>query len=226
TRGRRLLADADVVVVDRLAPRALLDELDPAVEVIEAGKGRRAHHLTQLEINTVLVERAKAGQQVVRLKGGDPFVLGRGGEEVLACAEAGVPCEVVPGVTSAIAVPGAAGIPVTHRGVARQFTVVSAHGSQDGDEPDWSTLAALDGTLVILMGVQPLAEIVAALVRHGKPSTTPVGIVERGTLPDQRVFVGTLATIVRDTTTEELRSPAVIVVGDVVSALRGSGVGA
>ena len=215
-RGRRLLADADVVVVDRLAPRELLAELDAGVEVIEAGKGPQAHTLTQLEINDLLVERARAGQQVVRLKGGDPFVFGRGGEEALACVAAGVSYEVVPGVTSAVAVPGAAGIPVTHRGVARQFTVISAHTAQPGVGPDWAALAALEGTLVFLMGVGQLAEIADALVAHGRPADTPVALVERGTLPDQRTTTGTLATIVAIATRGDVRSPAVIVVGDVV----------
>jgi uroporphyrin-III C-methyltransferase / precorrin-2 dehydrogenase / sirohydrochlorin ferrochelatase len=226
-RGRRLLADADVVVVDRLAPRALLAELDSAVEVIEAGKGPNAHTMTQLEINDLLVERARAGQQVVRLKGGDPFVFGRGGEEAIACAEAGVPCEVVPGVTSAVAVPEAAGIPVTHRGVARQFTVVSAHTSQRGEQPDWASLAGLEGTLVFLMGVSQLGAIVDGLLAHGRSPDTPVALVERGTLPDQRLTPGTLATIVDTAAAQDVRSPAVIVVGEVVglASLLGPGDG-
>ncbi|MEQ7123017.1 uroporphyrinogen-III C-methyltransferase [Actinopolymorpha sp. B11F2] len=216
-RGRRLLADADVVVVDRLAPRALLAELDPGVEVVEAGKGPQAHTMTQMEINDLLVERARAGQQVVRLKGGDPFVFGRGGEEALACAEAGVPCEVVPGVTSAVAVPEVAGIPVTHRGVARQFTVVSAHTSRRGEEPDWEGLAGLEGTLVFLMGVSQLGEIVDGLLSHGRSPDTPVALVERGTLPEQRLTPGTLATIVDIAAAQDVRSPAVIVVGEVIT---------
>lgn len=219
TRARRLLADADVVVVDRLAPRALLDELAPEVEVVEAGKGPRAHRLTQLEINELLVERARAGQVVVRLKGGDPFVLGRGGEELLACANAGVPCEVVPGVTSATAVPAAAGIPVTHRAVAKQFTVVSAHTAPDDEAVDWATMATVEGTLVILMGVQPLAEIAGALVRSGRPAETSVAVIERGTLPAQRRITGTLSTIPELAATAGVRSPAVIVVGDVVDVI-------
>jgi uroporphyrin-III C-methyltransferase/precorrin-2 dehydrogenase/sirohydrochlorin ferrochelatase len=216
TLGRRLLADADVVVVDRLAPRELLAELDPGVEVIEAGKGPQAHTLTQLEINALLVERARAGQRVVRLKGGDPFVFGRGGEEALACAEAGISCTVVPGVTSAVAVPAAAGIPVTHRGVARQLTVVSAHASRPGEGPDWANLAGLEGTLVFLMGVSQLGEIVEGLVGHGRDPQTPVALVERGTLPDQRITRATLATIAAAAAAQDVRSPAVIVVGDVV----------
>ncbi|HEY8454928.1 MAG TPA: uroporphyrinogen-III C-methyltransferase [Actinopolymorphaceae bacterium] len=218
TYGRRLLADADVVVVDRLAPRALLDELDPSVEVIEAGKGPDAHSLTQLEINQLLIDRAKAGQQVVRLKGGDPFVFGRGAEEAIACAEAGVPCTVVPGVTSAVSVPAAAGIPVTHRNMSRQFTVISAHTARNsGEHPDWESLARLEGTLVFLMGVGQLGDIVDGLLGHGRSPDTPVAIVERGTLPDQRLTTGTLATIRQVAASRDIRSPAVIVVGEVVT---------
>jgi uroporphyrin-III C-methyltransferase/precorrin-2 dehydrogenase/sirohydrochlorin ferrochelatase len=141
--GRRLLAEADVVVVDKLAPRSLLADLDPDVEVIDAGKRPHAHNLTQSQINELIVTRARAGQRVVRLKGGDPFVFGRGGEEALACVRAGVPFQVVPGVTSAIAVPAYAGIPVTHRGVTQDFSVVSAHldPSQPGATVDWESLA-------------------------------------------------------------------------------------
>ena len=190
TRGRRLLAEADVVVVDRLAPRALLDGLDEDVVVVDVGKTAGHHPVPQDGINQLLVEHARAGRRVVRLKGGDPFVLGRGGEEALACVAAGVPVEVVPGVTSAIAVPASAGIPVTHRGRSRQVTIASGH-----EGLDWASLARLDGTLVLLMGVSGLAEATAALVEHGKPADTPVAIVESGFLPEERTTVGTLATI-------------------------------
>lgn len=213
TRGRRALAEADVVVVDRLAPRTLLDELDADVEVVEAGKQPHAHTLTQEQINDVLVDRALQGLRVVRLKGGDPFVLGRGGEEVLACLEAGVPVEVVPGVTSAIAVPGVAGIPVTQRGVSRQVTILSAHDSA----PDWSSLAAVEGTLVLLMGVGRLAEHAAALVAHGKDPATPVAVVENGTLPGQRTTVATLATVAQRAAERGVGNPAVVVVGEVAA---------
>ncbi len=213
TRGRRALAEADVVVVDRLAPRELLDHLDPDVEVVEAGKSPHAHTLTQTQINEVLVERALQGRRVVRLKGGDPFVLGRGGEEVLACLEAGVPVEVVPGVTSAIAVPGVAGVPVTQRGVSRQVTILSAHDSA----PDWATIARLDGTLVLLMGVGRLAEHAATLVAHGKDPATPVAVVENGTLPGQRTTVGTLADIAARAAERGVGNPAVVVVGEVAA---------
>lgn len=211
TRGRRLLAEADVVVVDRLAPRTVLHDLDDDVEIVDVGKTPGHHPVPQHEINRLLVDHAQAGRRVVRLKGGDPFVLGRGGEEVLACREAGVAVEVVPGVTSAVAVPAAAGIPVTHRGLAKQFTVVSGH-----EGTDWAALAALEGTLVLLMGVSLLAESAAALVAHGKPSDTPVGVVEDGFGPRQRLTVGTLADIAEGAAARGVRAPAVVVVGDVV----------
>ena len=213
TRGRRLLAEADVVIVDRLAPQALLAELDPEVEVIDAGKAPHAHTLTQDQINALLVEHAVAGRRVVRLKGGDPYVLGRGSEEVDACRAAGVPVEVVPGVTSALAVPAAAGIPVTARGVTSRFTVISGH-----DGPlDFGSLAALDGTLIFLMGVSRLPEIAHELAAHGRGSDEPVAVIERGTTPDQRVTVATLSTIADRAAERDVRSPAVIVVGDVAA---------
>jgi uroporphyrin-III C-methyltransferase/precorrin-2 dehydrogenase/sirohydrochlorin ferrochelatase len=210
-RGRRLLAEADVVLVDRLAPRALVDDLDPEVVVVDVGKTAGHHPLPQEEINRLLVEHAQAGRRVVRLKGGDPFVLGRGGEEALACLAAGVQVEVVPGVTSAIAVPAAAGIPVTHRGRSRQVTIASGH-----EGLDWASLATLEGTLVLLMGVGGLEVAATELVAHGKPATTPVAIVESGFSPAQRTTVGTLATITALAREADVQPPAVIVVGSVV----------
>ena len=213
TRGRTLLAAADVVIVDRLAPRSLLEVLDDDVEVIEAGKAPHAHTLTQDEINALLVDRAQAGKRVVRLKGGDPYVLGRGAEELSACTAAGVEVEVVPGVTSALAVPAAAGIPVTARGITSKFTVVSGH-----DGPlDFAILAALEGTLIFLMGVSRLPEIAAELLAHGLAAHEPVAVIERGTTPEQRVTIATLSTIASAAEQREVKSPAVIVVGDVVS---------
>jgi len=213
TRGRTLLAAADVVIVDRLAPRALLETLDDDVEVIEAGKAPHAHTLSQEEINALLVDRAQAGKRVVRLKGGDPYVLGRGTEELSACVTAGVAVEVVPGVTSALAVPAAAGIPVTARGITSRFTVVSGH-----DGPlDFAPLAALEGTLLFLMGVSRLPEIAAELLAHGRDPQEPVAVIERGTTPEQRVTIATLDTIVAAAREREIKSPAVIVVGEVVS---------
>jgi uroporphyrin-III C-methyltransferase / precorrin-2 dehydrogenase / sirohydrochlorin ferrochelatase len=212
TRGRQLLAQADVVVVDRLAPRALLDELDSDVEIVDVGKTPGNHPVGQDEINRMLVEQASAGRRVVRLKGGDPFVLGRGGEEVAACREAGIPVDVVPGVTSAVAVPAAVGIPVTHRGLAKQFTVVSGH-----EGLDWPSLAAVEGTLVLLMGVSRLRETADELIRHGRDPATPAAVVEDGYGSGQRLTVGTLATIADLASERDVRPPAVIVVGDVVT---------
>ena len=211
TRGRRLLAEADVVVVDRLAPRALLAGLDPDVVVIDAGKTAGHHPMPQEEINRTLIEHAQAGRAVVRLKGGDPFVLGRGGEEALACVAAGVPVEVVPGVTSAVAVPAAAGIPVTHRGRARQVTIASGH-----EGLDWAALSALEGTLVLLMAVSALEDATAALVAAGKSPQTPVAVVESGCSPRQRTTVGTLSTIAALARERQVQAPAVVVIGDVV----------
>jgi uroporphyrin-III C-methyltransferase/precorrin-2 dehydrogenase/sirohydrochlorin ferrochelatase len=211
TRGRRLLAAADVVVVDRLAPRTLLDELEPDVVVIDAGKTAGHHPLPQEEINRLLVEHAQRGRAVVRLKGGDPFVLGRGGEEALACIAAGVDVEIVPGVTSATAVPGAAGIPVTHRGRSRQVTIASGH-----EGLDWRNLAQLDGTLVLLMGVSGLAAAATALIAHGKPPDTPAAIVESGFTERQRTTGGTLGTIADLARARDVQPPAVVVIGDVV----------
>lgn len=212
TRGRQLLAEADVVVVDRLAPRQLLDELDDDVVVIDVGKTPGHHPVSQDEINRLLVEHAKAGRHVVRLKGGDPYVLGRGGEEAAACRAAGVPVHVVPGVTSALSVPAAAGIPVTHRGLARQFTVASGH-----DGLDWPSLAAVDGTLVLLMGVSRLEQSSRELIAHGKGAHTPVAVIEDGYGPQQRVTMGTLSTIAEIAIRRAVRPPAVIVVGDVAA---------
>jgi len=179
-RGRRLLAEADVVVVDRLAPRALLDSLPGDVEIVDVSKAPHGRGPSQAEINAVLVDRARAGKRVVRLKGGDPFVFGRGGEEVLACVAAGVPVEVVPGVSSALAAPAYAGIPVTHRGVASDVAVVSGHldPSQPGSTVDWQALADGPATLVLLMALEPLDAVTAELVKRGRPADTPVAVAQ------------------------------------------------
>jgi uroporphyrin-III C-methyltransferase / precorrin-2 dehydrogenase / sirohydrochlorin ferrochelatase len=217
-RGRLLLARADVVVADRLAPRELLDELDPDVEVVDAGKRRGDHRLEQDEINALLVDRARHGARVVRLKGGDPFVFGRGGEEALACVEAGVPFEVVPGVSSATAVPAYAGIPVTHRGAAQEVTVVAAHAEPGDPESTvgWDGLARSTGTLVMLMGLSRLAGTAAELVARGRDATTPAAVIASGTTAEQRVVVADLATIADVVAAADLRAPAITVVGDVV----------
>ncbi|MCZ7435838.1 uroporphyrinogen-III C-methyltransferase [Micromonospora sp. WMMC241] len=220
-KGWRLLTEAEVVVADRLVPGLLLDELRPDVELVDASKIPYGPSRAQEEINRILVERALAGRVVVRLKGGDPYVFGRGGEELLACAEAGVPVTVVPGVTSAIAVPGVAGVPVTHRSVAHEFTVVSGHVAPDAPASlvRWESLAGLRGTLVILMGLKNLAAIAATLIAHGKPPHTPAAVIQEGTTAAQRTLRATLATVAADVEAAALRPPAVVVVGDVVDAL-------
>jgi uroporphyrin-III C-methyltransferase/precorrin-2 dehydrogenase/sirohydrochlorin ferrochelatase len=220
-KGRRLLAQADVVVADRLVPGLLLDELRPDVELVDASKIPYGPARAQDEINRILVERARAGRFVVRLKGGDPYVFGRGGEEVLACAAAGVPVTVVPGVTSAVAAPAAAGIPVTHRGVAHEFVVVSGHVAPDDPRSlaDWPTLARLRGTLCVLMGLNHLPAIVAVLLAHGRPADTPVAVVQEGTTTVQRVIRAPLDRIVEAVANGQVRPPAVVVIGAVVDTL-------
>ncbi len=209
-RGRRLLGQADVVVADRLGPRELLNELAPDVRVIEVGKTPGHHPVPQAEINRILVEEALNGHRVVRLKGGDPYVLGRGGEEAEYCRQHGVEVEVVSGVTSAISVPAAAGIPVTHRGLAKGFSVVTGH------EELTEVPARPDHTVILLMGVGQLRESASALGKAGLPGNTPVGIIENGYLPDQRVTVGTLDSIADQAEAAGVANPAVIVIGDVV----------
>ncbi|MFE2431840.1 uroporphyrinogen-III C-methyltransferase [Streptomyces sp. NPDC059373] len=218
-RGRRLLAEADVVIADRLGPRDLLDELPPHVQVIDAAKIPYGRAMAQEAINQALIDHAKAGKAVVRLKGGDPFVFGRGMEEAEALAEAGIPCTVVPGISSAISVPGAAGIPVTHRGVAHEFTVVSGHVAPDDPRSlvDWTALAKLRGTLVLLMAVERIGAIAATLVEHGRAADTPVAVVQEGTTAAQRRVDGTLGTVAQVVRDEGIRPPAVIVIGEVVS---------
>jgi uroporphyrin-III C-methyltransferase/precorrin-2 dehydrogenase/sirohydrochlorin ferrochelatase len=218
-RGRRLLAEADVVIADRLGPRDLLDELAPHVEVIDAAKIPYGRAMAQEAINNALIEHARAGKAVVRLKGGDPFVFGRGMEEAEALAEAGIPCTVVPGISSSISVPGAAGIPVTHRGVAHEFTVVSGHVAPEDPRSlvDWTALAKLRGTLVLLMAVERIGAIAATLIEHGRAPGTPVAVIQEGTTAAQRRVDGTLATVAQVVADEGIRPPAVIVIGEVVT---------
>ncbi len=215
--ARRALSEADVVVADRLAPRELLGELSPDVELIDVAKLPRGRSATQDEINRLIVERAQAGKRVVRFKGGDSFVFGRGYEEVEACAEAGVPCTVVPGITSAISVPALAGIPVTHRGVAHEFTVISGHLPPDDPASlvDWDALGRLRGTLVFLMAVQNLPAIADRLLASGRDSQTPVAVVSDGSMATQRTVWSTLADIGADVEREQVRPPAIVVIGEV-----------
>jgi uroporphyrin-III C-methyltransferase / precorrin-2 dehydrogenase / sirohydrochlorin ferrochelatase len=218
-RGRRLLAEADVVVADRLAPHALLDELSADVEIVDAAKIPYGRGMAQEEINRVLVERARAGKFVVRLKGGDPFVFGRGYEELLACAEAGIAVTVVPGVSSAVSVPALANIPVTHRGVAHEFTVVSGHLPPGHPKSlvDWAALARMRGTVVLLMAVERIGEIAQTLIGHGKDPATPAAVVSDGSLPGQASVTGTLGTVADLAAAAGVRPPAVVVIGPVVA---------
>jgi uroporphyrin-III C-methyltransferase/precorrin-2 dehydrogenase/sirohydrochlorin ferrochelatase len=215
-RGRRLLARADVVVADRLAPQELLDELPQHVEVVDAAKIPYGRAASQEFINTTLVDNAKAGKFVVRLKGGDPYVFGRGFEELIACAEAGVPVTVVPGVTSAFGVPALADVPVTHRGVAHEVVVVSGHVAPDDERSlvDWDALSRLRGTVVILMGVERAGAFAEAL-RAGRPGDTPVAVVQEGSTRAQRVVRSTLDSLAADVVEHAIRPPAIIVVGPV-----------
>jgi uroporphyrinogen III methyltransferase/synthase len=227
-RGLELLRRADVVVYDRLAHPSHLNHVRADAERVYVGKASAHHAMRQDEINALLVERARQGKSVARLKGGDPVVFGRGGEEAEFCRAAGVPFEFVPGVTSAIAAPTYAGIPVTHRDLASSFAIVTGHERDDRGEAgtrapgtaegrrNWATLAHAADTLVFLMGVEALPEIAARLQEHGRASETPVALVQWGTWPSQRVVTGTLATIVDNVKAAGITPPAVCVVGDVV----------
>ncbi|MGQ7296786.1 uroporphyrinogen-III C-methyltransferase [Quadrisphaera sp. KR29] len=219
--GRRALAEADVVVVDRLAPRDLLAELDADVEVVDVGKAPDHHPVPQREIERVLVDRALRGLRVVRLKGGDGYVFGRGAEELAACRAAGVPCDVVPGITSALAVPAAAGIPVTHRGTSRSVTVMTGHDVLAADElRDLAAQTRRGGTLVVLMGVSRLAELADGLVAQGADPQLPVAVVESGCTPQQRTTTATLADAAATAQRRGVQAPAVLVIGAVAAMAR------
>ncbi|MEX0580628.1 MAG: uroporphyrinogen-III C-methyltransferase [Mycobacterium sp.] len=225
-RGRRLLASADVVVADRLAPPELLAELSPDVEIIDAAKIPYGRAMAQEAINEVLIARARAGQFVVRLKGGDPFVFARGYEEVLACTAAGIPVTVVPGVTSAIAVPAMVGVPVTQRAVNHEFVVVSGHLSPQDPESlvNWNALAQLTGTLVLMMAVERIELFAEVLRKGGRPAQTPVLVVQQGTRTGERVLRATLADVAEQIREQGIKPPAIIVIGPVagLQALKSS----
>jgi len=217
-KGLDSLRRADVVIYDRLIDESILHEARPEAEKIYVGKAPSHHTLEQETINHLLIQKAREGKVVVRLKGGDPFVLGRGGEEAEALAENHIPFEVVPGVSSAVAVPAYAGIPVTHREVASSFTVVTGHKASDRGEPHiaWDKLATGTDTLVILMGIGNLAYVVDQLIKNNKPPSTPAAVITHGTTNRQRCVTGTLQDIVAKVKSEDLKPPSVVVVGDVV----------
>ena len=212
-KGLDCLRRADVVLYDRLIARELLSEVPAYAELIDVGKEPKRHRRSQDEINNLLIEKAREGKIVVRLKGGDPFVFGRGGEECQALAEADIRYEVVPGVSSAIAVPAYAGIPVTQRGVTTAFTVVAGHTGGSDSNIDWEAISRI-GTIVFLMGVEHLPEIIQQLIAHGREAVTPVALIREGTTLNQLVITGTLADIVEKS--QDIRPPAVLIVGDVV----------
>jgi len=214
-RGWRALHDADVVVADRLADPALTRQLRPGVLLVNAGKAPGAQQLSQEQINQVLIEHARAGRRVARLKGGDPFVFGRGGEEAAACAAAGIACTVIPGLSSALAGPALAGIPLTHREIGQSFTVVSGHLPPDHPDSrvDWKALAAGSDTLVLLMAVRNLRAIAAHLTGCGTPPETPAALVQDAGTPGQRVFRGTLGGLADPDSELPVRNPAVIIIG-------------
>jgi uroporphyrinogen III methyltransferase / synthase len=214
-RGLQLLHEADVIVYDQLVNPLLLQEVSPQAQQIFVGKQAGRHSIAQNEINEVLINYALLGSCVVRLKGGDPFVFGRGGEEAESLADAGIPFEIVPGVSSAVAVPAYAGIPLTHRNLASSFAVVTGHEAiKSQSAVDWAKLATAVDTLVILMGLHNLRSIVDKLLAHGRSPETPVAVIRQGTMREQQAVVGTLTDIVEKSA--GLTAPALIIVGDVV----------
>jgi uroporphyrin-III C-methyltransferase len=217
-RAREIIASAEVVLYDQLPGEEILATLPEAAEKIDCGKYGGRHTLEQREIEALMIDRAKKGKRVVRLKGGDPFLFGRGGEEIEALRHAGIPVEMVPGVTSALAVPASVGIPLTHRQYASQVTILTGHEDPTKPKPalDWQLLAKSRGTIVILMGVANLGKIAHALLQNGKAGATPVAIIERGLRRDRKVTLGTLATIDETAQQADVKPPAVIVIGDVV----------
>lgn len=220
TRALEALREADVIYYDKLGPQQDLDELAPGAQLIDVGKTPGHHPVSQAEIERLMVASARLGHRVVRLKGGDPFVFGRGGEETAACVAAGLPVTVIPGISSSISVPASAGIPVTHRKVSHMFTVVSGHAPLTDQEHEH--LAGLGGTIVVLMGIGTLPQLTAGLLRAGMRRDMPVAVVERGYRLDQRTTIADLGSIV--TAATKCSSPAVVVIGDVVSVGQAHGV--
>ena len=218
-KARRLIDSAEVIIYDQLPGKVILYSMPKSAEKIDVGKYAGSHTMSQTEINEVLVQKAKEGKMVVRLKGGDPYVFGRGGEEAEVLVAEGIEFEVVPGITSAIAVPAYAGIPVTHRESTSMVTFITGHEDPTKHESglDWEALAKFGGTIVILMGVKMLGRNAEELIKHGKDPNTPVAVIENGTRSDQRVTVGTLANISDLAKERNVKAPAITVVGEVVN---------
>jgi uroporphyrin-III C-methyltransferase/precorrin-2 dehydrogenase/sirohydrochlorin ferrochelatase len=220
--GRKALMEADIVVADRLAPRELLAELPSDTEIVDVAKLPRGRSAHQDQINKVIVDAALAGKRVARFKGGDNFVFGRGYEEVIACREAGVPVTVIPGISSPLAVPAVAGIPVTHRGVTHDLTIVSGHLPPGHPESlvQWGALASLRGTIVLMMAVENAPLIAEVLLRGGRDALTPAAVISEGTMPTERTVLTTLGDLGRDIQRHQVHPPAVIVIGEVVAVAR------
>jgi uroporphyrinogen III methyltransferase/synthase len=218
-RALQLVGEADVILYDRLIPAGALDGARAEAELVFVGKEGGGHSVAQADTEALILERARAGRTVVRLKGGDPFVFGRGGEEALALRAAGIPFEVVPGVTAGVAAPAYAGIPVTHRGLSSAVALITGHEDPGKDETaiDWAALAVFPGTLVFYMGVGRLADIAAALIGAGRPAAEPAAVIENGTLPAQRTVAGTLQTIAEKAREQDIRAPSITVVGPVAA---------
>ncbi|MHC1575811.1 MAG: uroporphyrinogen-III C-methyltransferase [Methanosarcinaceae archaeon] len=217
-KARRLIDNANVIIYDQLPGKRILETMPENAEKIDAGKFAGDHRLTQSEINRVLIKKAKEGNVVIRLKGGDPYMFGRGGEEAEDLVSEGIDFEIVPGITSAIAAPAYAGIPVTHRDHASMVTFITGHEDPTKEESalDWETLAKFNGTIVIFMGVKMLERNTSELIKFGKDPATPVALVERGTRPDQRVTIGTLKNIAVVAEQRNVKAPAITIIGDVV----------
>ncbi|MBS5789316.1 uroporphyrinogen-III C-methyltransferase [Fusobacterium sp.] len=216
-KGKRAIEEADCVVYDRLINPRILDFAKKDAEMIYLGKGNTEGGVIQDEINRTIVTKALEGKTVARVKGGDPFVFGRGGEEIQSLFDNGISFEVIPGITSSISVPAYAGIPVTHRGVARSFHVFTGHTMEDGTWHNFEAIAKLEGTLVFLMGIKTLPIIVSDLVKNGKDPKTPVAIIEKGATADQRVTVGTLENIIEKSKERKIVPPAITIIGEVVN---------
>jgi len=220
-KARRLIEAADVIIYDHLPGQEILTMMPSGAQRIDAGKRAGDHTIPQNQINELLIKKAREGKTVVRLKGGDPYLFGRGGEEAAELRRAGISVEVVPGITSAIAAPAYAGIPVTHRDHASMLTIITGHEDPTKKDTalDWSLLAQFDGTLIILMGVKMLKKNACELLRHGKDSKTPVAIIERGTRSDQRTTTGRLDEIAKIAEEQGVRPPAIIVIGTVAGLI-------
>jgi uroporphyrin-III C-methyltransferase len=215
-KGLRCIQNADIILYDRLVNKSLLDEAKPNATLVYCGKLPNNHTMKQEEINHLLVKYGKEGKTVTRLKGGDPFIFGRGAEEAEALAKSGIPFEIVPGITAGIAAPAYAGIPITHRELGSSFAVVTGHGSQGKSNVDWGSLSKGIDTLMIYMGIGNLPNICDELLNHGKKVDTPVALIHWGTTTEQKTVTGTLSTIVEIVKNEKIENPSMIVIGEVV----------